>query len=128
MCSPNPSPGSPRILSISRDAMLLASRNAVLRTAGYTIETAMRDDQAVERMRAGGIDAIVLGDSIEFVERNRLARDLKQIAPNVPILVIKTTGEDPPQEAAASMDSLDGPEVLLQKLRQILSSREAQAA
>ncbi len=128
MPSPNPFPGSPNILSVSRDAMLLASRNAVLRSAGYVVETTMQDDQALEILKRGGIDGVVLGDSIKPDQRNALARAIKELAPKVPILVLKISGEDAPPEAAACMDSLDGPEVLLQKLSQILRTSDAQAA
>lgn len=128
MSNPSPVPVARRVLSVSRDPMLLTSRNAILQQAGYTVETTMKTSEALEIVRNGRVDAVVLGDSVSYAERNALAQAIREIAPKLPILVLKLASEVPPPEATSWMDSLDGPEALLAKLSEILRASDAQAA
>jgi response regulator RpfG family c-di-GMP phosphodiesterase len=128
MDTPKESSSSPRILSVSRDAVLLASRNAVLRQAGYTVFATMKNEEAIALAQDESIDAVVLGDSILSAERDELARAIHEVSARIPIVLLKCPGERPPAEATACMDSLDGPEVLLGKLREVLGTSDAQAA
>ena len=115
------------ILSLSRDVALLASRNAVLRQAGYNVVTTTKDDEAFAILRENSVDAVVLGDSFAPIERNRFVCAIQAINPKTQVLVIKLSSESAP-EGCISMDSLDGPETLLAKLRQASLSTDAQAA
>lgn len=128
MKAPQSSSTSPLILSVSRDAVLLASRNAVLRQAGYAVATTMKDEEAIAMIESSRISAVVLGDSIADAERTKLARAIRQIDAQLPIVILKRTGEYPPAEATTYMDSLDGPETLLRKLAEALCNPDAQAA
>lgn len=128
MSSANPLPVPPRVLSVSRDVMLLACRNAVLRQAGYVVETTMNDENALEIVRRGSIDVVVLGDSISPTQRSALTQAIRQINSKLPVIVLKLSSETPPSEATAWMDSLDGPQILLAKLQEVLRSTGAQAA
>lgn len=117
-----------RILSISRDAVLLASRSAVLRQAGYQVESAMEDDRALQIVSGSAIDAVVIGDCVVCEQRNQLADAIRAADERVPIIVLRLAGETVPASATAGMDSLDGPEILLNLLRALLQESEAQAA
>jgi DNA-binding NtrC family response regulator len=128
MSTPKLSSQPALILSVSRDAVLLATRNAVLRQAGYDVATTMHDEEAIAILKSTDIDAVVLGDSIGSAERNELARAIKQIDAQLPIIILKRTGEYPPAEATAFMDSLEGPETLLRMLEDVLRAGAAQAA
>ena len=127
MTTPSPSPAAFTVLTVSRDAVLLASRNAVLRQAGYKVVTTMKNDEALVLVRDHNPDAVVLGDSIALYERNQLAGAIKALNPRTQVLVITLSGESVP-EACMTMNSLDGPELLLSKLAECLRGSEAQAA
>jgi DNA-binding response OmpR family regulator len=127
MTTPSPTPRTFTILSVSRDAGLLASRNAVLRQAGYGVLTTMDDDEALALARDGNPDAVVLGDSIALEKRNYLASAIKALNPRIHVLVIRLSGEPVPEDCL-TMNSLDGPHVLLTKLSDALRGGEANAA
>lgn len=118
----------PLILSISRDPMLLASRNALLHEAGYEVVSTTSDEEALSLFSSCKTDAVVLGDSIAWEERTKLVERIRTLNAKVPIIVLRLPTEPAPAGATASMGSLDGPKVLLQLIAEALRNSNTQAA
>lgn len=110
------------ILSVSHDVSVLETRNAVLRTAGFTVETTTSAAEAIKILQRTRIDAVVLGDSIPWEERNALVHAVRQIKSDVPVVALRRDNE-PLIAEAECMGSLDGPESLIAKVRAAVSSR-----
>lgn len=120
-------PSSGRILSVSQHKTVLDTRNAVLRSAGYEVVTTMDLDEAerIVKSDTGSWTAAVLGDSIPFDRRRKLARKLKQEVAGLPIVELLRSS-DPPSDGKAAdawLNALDGPESLLETLKSLKKTK-----
>lgn len=76
------------ILCVDDNDQALAVRKFLLETRGYRVVAARSGDEAVERFREGGID-LVLGDVVmPGMDGNEMVRRMKEIAPEVPTILI----------------------------------------
>ena len=120
-------PSSGRILSVSQHKTVLDTRNAVLRSAGYEVVTTMDLDEAERLVTSdtGSWTAAVLGDSIPFDRRRKLARKLKQEVPGLPIVELLRSSDPPPDRKASDawLNALDGPESLLEILKSLKKTK-----
>lgn len=79
------------ILCVDDNEQTLAVRKFLLETRGYRVAVARTGEEAVERFRDGGID-LVLGDLLmPGMDGNEMVRQMKEIAPEVPMLLISGT-------------------------------------
>lgn len=102
-----------RILSISYDEPLLKTRHLLLEGAGYDVMSAHGYAAAVEIFAVRqSFDLIVMGHSMPSNDKTALLETLRLTCP-APLLSIRRQGDDPLSGAKASVDSLDGPAVLL---------------
>ena len=115
----------PRILSISQHKTVLETRNAVLRSAGYEVITTM-DLSEAERIAKnnGPWAAAVLGDSISYIHRRDLGRQLKDLVPGLCVIAVVRTSDPIPDRSSADLwiNSLEGPEKLLEALRSVINA------
>lgn len=114
-----------RILSVSQHKVVLETRNAVLRSAGYEVVTTMNLAEAEKLAQNGGPwAAAVLGDSIPYTERANLGRRLKKIAPGLPVVVLLRSSDPSPGRdcADSTLNALEGPEELLECLQSVIKS------
>jgi hypothetical protein len=113
MSAVEPTPTGPRILSLSRDPVILSTRNLVLKSAGYEVASPP-PEEAVKVFIREQVSLVVLGGSIDVDQRQQLAVKLHSLKPTVPIVDVYRAGEESPVgEADAHVGSLDGPEALL---------------
>jgi DNA-binding NarL/FixJ family response regulator len=105
----------PRILSISSDLILFESRNRVLESAGFEVVGSFQGHGALDKFKNEHFDVVVIGDSLSGETRLHFLRKLKQVKPNIPVVVVHQTGDSGQDviEADASFESLDGPERLI---------------
>lgn len=76
------------ILCVDDNEQALAVRKFLLETRGYRVVSARTGEEAVERFRDGGID-LVLGDLVmPQMDGNEMVRRMKEIAPEVPMILI----------------------------------------
>jgi DNA-binding response OmpR family regulator len=109
---------SKRILSVSYDVSLLATRGMLLEQRGYTVESALGFSQAIKHCRASGFDLFILGHSIPDMDKRELIRTFRENCP-APILSLERHGEDRvPSDFHASPDN---PEQLLNIVDRILA-------
>lgn len=79
------------ILCVDDNEQGLAVRKFLLETRGYRVLTATSALDAIETLRAGGID-LVLGDLImPRMDGNEMVRNMKEIAPEIPMMLLSGT-------------------------------------
>lgn len=76
------------ILCVDDNEQALAVRKFLLETRGYRVLAARSAEEALEYFRQGGID-LVLGDLVmPQMDGNEMVRRMKEIAPEVPAILI----------------------------------------
>jgi two-component system response regulator CpxR len=79
------------ILCVDDNEQTLAVRKFLLETRGYRVIAAHSAEEAIERFRDGGID-LVLGDVVmPQMDGNEMVRRMKDIAPEIPTILISGT-------------------------------------
>lgn len=106
------------LLSVGPVESLLNTRNAVLRRAGFQVETSVDLNEAYEMFRDRDFDAALLCHSIPLRDRERFVRLLKEQKPLTPVAVL-TNGHG---SSAADLEihNLDGPEELLRQMEELI--------
>ena len=109
------------ILAIGRDAQLLASRAAVLRTSGYLVYSA--SPEQVHLLDSNiRVTLVVLGHTLDDLEVETLAGYFRRTKPAAKLML---TCFDPRPDAICALvddcvSSTDGPVVLLRVARRLL--------
>jgi len=79
------------ILCVDDNEQTLAVRKFLLETRGYRVIAVRSAEDAIERFRNGGID-LVLGDVVmPQMDGNEMVRRMKDIAPEIPMILISGT-------------------------------------
>jgi DNA-binding response OmpR family regulator len=81
---------SKRILSVSYDVSLLATRKMLLEQKGYAVESALGFSKALAFCHAGGFDIFILGHSIPYDDKLALIESFRTHSP-APILLLNDT-------------------------------------
>ncbi len=96
-----------RILSVSYDVSLLATRKMLLEQRGFHITDALGFIQAIKHCRTGGFDLFILGHSIPETDKLELIENFRKNCP-APILSLERHGEHfVPCDFHASPDAPD---------------------
>lgn len=112
---------SKRILSVSYDGSLLATRRMLLEQRGYTVSSALGFSKALQYCRAGGFDLFILGHSIPHDDKLALIESFRAHCPGQ-ILSLERHGEDfVPCDFHASPDD---PEAFVEMVCKILEGPE----
>ena len=82
------------IISSGHNIALLRVRNAIIQEAGYAVLTSKESAMILQMAKANHAAAVVLCSSIPMLLRANLARDLKKVRPNLPLIIIYSDGED----------------------------------
>jgi DNA-binding response OmpR family regulator len=72
---------SKRILSVSYDVSLLATRKMLLEQKGYAVENALGFSKALAFCRAGAFDLFILGHSIPYDDKLALIESFRAHCP-----------------------------------------------
>jgi CheY-like chemotaxis protein len=77
------------ILCVDDNDQALAVRKFLLETrGGYRVVSACNGKDAMERFRAGGIDLVLSDLVMPHMDGNEMVRRMKEIAPEVPMILI----------------------------------------
>jgi two-component system response regulator CpxR len=76
------------ILCVDDNEQSLSVRKFMLETRGYRVLTATSSGQALELFREGGIDLVVSDLIMPGMDGNELVRRMKELAPEVPTILI----------------------------------------
>jgi CheY-like chemotaxis protein len=110
-----------RILSVSYDPVLLATRQMLLEQKGYSVTSALGFTEALEQCQNQGFDLFILGHSIAEKDKLHLIATFRGSCP-APILSLERIGEK--QVSCDFHASPDDPAKFLQVVEKILAGRE----
>jgi DNA-binding NtrC family response regulator len=82
------------IISSGLNVALLRVRNAIIQQAGYAVVTSKESAMVLEMAGKDHVGAVVLCSSIPVHLRANLARELKKVRPNLPVIAIYSDGEE----------------------------------
>jgi DNA-binding NtrC family response regulator len=115
------------VLSVSADEGLSPIRNTVLAHAGYGVIPVASAAKAIEVLSSRHVSVLVIGHSISFAECNRLCSEAQKH--NIPALIL--SAYEPHRTGSpfqAYINPLDGPEVLLEAVANLLKTVEELSA
>jgi DNA-binding NtrC family response regulator len=104
-----------KLLYSEGDAEVLASQAASIQKAGYQVETAPGRKSAMEALRQGTFDLVILGPTLSKNDRHHLAYMVKKSNPTTRVLVMHTDGERHPA-VDANLDTGCSIEAVLAKI------------
>jgi two-component system response regulator CpxR len=76
------------ILCVDDNEQTLSVRKFMLETRGYRVITALGSETALELFREGGIDLVLSDLIMPYMDGNELVRRMKELAPEVPTIII----------------------------------------
>jgi two-component system, OmpR family, response regulator CpxR len=79
------------ILCVDDNEQSLSVRKFMLETRGYRVLTAPSSEAALELFRNGGIDLVLSDLVMPHMDGNELVRRMKELAPEVPTILISGT-------------------------------------
>jgi DNA-binding NtrC family response regulator len=104
-----------KILYSEGDPELLASQAASIQKAGYQVQTAPGRKSALEALRQGTLDLVILGPTLSKNDRHHLAYMVKKANQTTRVLVMHTDGERHPA-VDANLDTGCSIEAVLAKI------------
>lgn len=115
-------PGQPVILCIDDAEVALRVRKLLLASAGYAVITAPSGEAGLELFKQRPIDMVIADHFLSDKTGTEIAREMKQLKPNVPIVIVSAAAEMPPGSEFADrfLSKGDGPEALLATIADLL--------
>jgi CheY-like chemotaxis protein len=108
----------PQVISVGKEPELLQLRHAVLESAGFTVHTTSQEEEALEKMRHGNFGILLLCYTLRADVRKRLAENARKFCPKSRVVLITNTAmENQPVFADTMVYGIEGPEALIQALR-----------
>jgi CheY-like chemotaxis protein len=79
------------ILCVDDNEQALSVRKFMLETRGYRVVTALSAEEALEIFRCGGVDLVLSDLIMPQMDGNEMVRRMKDIAPEVPMILLSGT-------------------------------------
>lgn len=105
------------ILNVGQDPMLLDTRSIILRSAGYTVESAWSVKQAVTQFLAGDFDGVILCHSIPVKDRDRLTCLIRASGSLTPVIAVSESPSQCDSFADATIEP--DPKKLLRGIKEV---------
>ncbi len=116
------------VLCIDDEVLGLEIRKVVFERAGYKVLTASEGQTAIRIFLENEVDAVVLDYAMPGMNGSQVARALREIKPDVPILLLSAY-LSLPEEASQWVDLIvnkgDGAPTLLMRVEELLSGKSA---
>jgi DNA-binding response OmpR family regulator len=106
------------VLSVGLDVSLLETRNMMLQSAGYTVESALSVRAAAHRFLAGDFDLVMLCHSILAKERDRITCLIRATGSRTPVVFISGVAGQCDAFATATLE--DGPDKFVLGVSEVL--------
>src|SRR6266851_427776 len=87
-------PPAKSILWVDDEGELLESHRIFLRSKGYEVEWASNADDAVEMLRRRPFDIMLLDEQMPGKRGLEAYRDVRELAPNLPVVIVTKSEED----------------------------------
>lgn len=114
------------ILCIDDEELGLRVRKIVLERAGYRVEAAVNGQLGLSIFEKQRVDLVVLDYYMPGMHGGAVAEEMRRLRPEVPIILLSAYINLPP-EVVRTVDCTvlkgDGPEVLLTRIKDLLSER-----
>jgi hypothetical protein len=114
------------ILSVGVDLALSISQSQLWQSAGYRLTAADSIRDAIDNIRYGDFDLVLMGDSIRLCDRERLTFLIRALSSCVPVVCVT----DSPSDCAAFADATvkNDPIQLLQCVGELLAAQAGKRA
>ncbi|HEX7894684.1 MAG TPA: PAS domain S-box protein [Terriglobales bacterium] len=118
------------ILAVDDEKSGLYFRKLILEHAGYTVLSATSVEDSMRLFRENSVDLVITDHLLGRKTGTQMSRDMKQINPGVPIILLSGTENvpEPLEHADAFLSKTEGPEELLQTVQKLLKARQASSA
>ena len=114
-----PQPAKQKIISVGTYPELLLLRHAVLVKAGFDVHTTGSEKEAMQFMQNGDCAVLLLCYLLPLDVRKRLAENFRTYCPTSRIIAITNEKLENPDFAHGFVYGFDGPEVLIEALREV---------
>jgi hypothetical protein len=116
-----------RILSVSYDPSLAATREMLFTSVGFQVSSASTIHQALQLCADKDFDLIVIGHSMSLDQRRFLVRELR-LRCHTPLMALQRPGESPVTGVDYVFDSAQSPALLLEAVVNILTPQARRRA
>jgi CheY-like chemotaxis protein len=115
----------PLILCIDDAEVALRVRKILLSSAGYDVLTAPSGEEGLELFRQNAVDMVIADHFLSDKSGAEIAAEMKQIKPEVPILIVSAAAEPPKglEFADSFLSKGEGPDALLERIAQLFQQR-----
>jgi DNA-binding NtrC family response regulator len=103
------------VLNVSYDQSLLNTRELILRSDGYGVESTCSIEDALMRFRARRFHCVLIGHSVWERDREKFISLIRQHNPSVPVVFVANEGE-PIDDPSADITTVNDPERLLKSV------------
>jgi CheY-like chemotaxis protein len=116
---------SPTILCVDDETNGLLIRKAILKLKGYRVITARNCPEALYVFNATPVDLVISDHFLSGETGCEFARRLKEINPDIPVMLLSGATEMPAEAACADvfLSKLEGPVKILQVTAQLLTGK-----
>jgi CheY-like chemotaxis protein len=113
-------------LCIDDADIALRVRKLLLASAGYTVITASSGEDGLEAFRQNAIDLVIADHFLSDKTGSEIAKEMKELRPQVPILIVSAATEEPEgmEFADGFLSKSDGPDALLEVIDGMLKPRD----
>jgi CheY-like chemotaxis protein len=117
-------PDRPLLLCIDDDEVALRVRKLLLGSAGYEVLVATSGEAGLEVLRENPVNLVIADHFLSAKTGTEIAREMKQLKPNVPILIVSASAEEPAglEFADGFLSKGEAPDVLLATIPRLLKS------
>jgi CheY-like chemotaxis protein len=116
------------ILCIDDAEIALRVRKLLLASAGYSVLTASSGLEGLELFKQQPVDLVIADHFLSDKTGSEIAQEMKQLKPQVPILIVSAASEPPPglEFSDGFLSKGDGPDVLLESIAEMLKKSRAE--
>ena len=116
------------VLCVDDEETPLILRKLVLQKAGYSVLTANSATEALEILSHERVDLLLSDQLMPGAVGTELARKVKAVYPQLPIIVLSGVNEIPADAGIADLflSKVEGPEILCQNISRLLQAGTAQ--
>lgn len=117
-----PDPDRPIILCVDDAEIALRVRKLLLTIAGYDVVTAPSGEEGLEVFKRDAIDLVIADHFLSDKTGTEIAREMKTLKPDVPILIVSAAADTPEgiEFADEFVSKGESPEKLLESIARLL--------
>src|SRR5579864_5131680 len=105
----------PLILCVDDAEVALRVRKLLLSSAGYQVLTAASGEEGLQLFTQNPVELVIADHFLSDTSGAEIAREMKELKPEVPILIVSAAAEPPPgmEFSDGFISKGEGPEALL---------------